>query len=65
MGRVQYRTANAFNLGMIFGTWRLVCRGVSPPPRSDVADEERCELEICLQVPSTWKRDTNSAVAAV
>ena len=31
---------------------------------SDVAGEERCELERCLQVPSAWKRDTNSAVAA-
>ena len=30
----------------------------------ELAGEERCELERCLQVPSAWKRDTNSAFAA-
>ena len=30
----------------------------------ELAGEERCELQRCLQVPSAWKGDTNSAVAA-
>ena len=39
-----------------------MCRSGGGGP--ELADEERCELERCLQVPSAWKRDTNSAVAA-